>query len=74
MNMKTYLVNLYEVKNGVWSLYTSYAIYGDKLSDEIHSIVSRGFRLTISNFFVKTFTFEGCVEHLAYSIVELPKL
>ena len=74
MNMKTYLVNQYEVKNGVWSLHTSYAINGDKLAAEIQSIESRGFRLTISNIFVKTFTFDDCVEHLAYSFVELPNL
>lgn len=72
--MNTYLVNQYEVKNGVWTLHTSYSINGDKLADEIQSIFSRGFRCTFSNVFAKTFTFDDCVEHLAYSFVELPNL
>ena len=72
--MNTYLVNQYEVKNGVWTLNTSYAINGDHLSDEISSISSRGFRLTTSNVYVKTFDYGDCVEHLAYSFVELPNL
>lgn len=73
--MKEYLFNLYVVEDSSWIYRLSYRVGIDKLADEIRSIESRGFRLTLSNIFVKTFTSSNDEKvYYAYSVVELPIL
>lgn len=72
--MKKYSFIYYVVENDVWKLRSSHVVEFDKLSDEIHGIESRGFRLTLSNIFVKTFTSDADTMHFAYVVIELPNL
>lgn len=72
--MTKYSFIYYVVENDVWKFRSSYVVEADKLADEIHGIESRGFRLTLSNIFVKTFTSDVDTMHLAYAVIELPNL
>lgn len=72
--MNKYSFIFYEVENAIWKFRSSHVVEADKLSDEIHRIESLGFRLTLSNIFVKTFTSDVDSMHLAYAVVELPNL
>lgn len=72
--MKKYSFIYYVVENDVWKFRSSHVVEADKLSDEIHGIESRGFRLTQSNIFVKTFTSDFDSMHLVYAVIELPNL
>lgn len=72
--MKKYIVNFYEVEEDAWNLRNYFTIDGSELAKTINGIESRGFRLTISNFFVKTFVCDSENVHFAYAFVEIPIL
>lgn len=74
MNMKKYLVTSYVVENDVWNQYSSRIINSSNLKEEIDKIESFGYRLVMSNIFVKTFTCDDGKSYLACSFVELPNL
>lgn len=72
--MKKFIVNFYEVEDGGWTLRNYFTIDSSELSKTVEGIESRGFRLTISNIFVKTFVCDTENLYFAYAIVEIPIL
>nr|DAH63064.1 MAG TPA: hypothetical protein [Microviridae sp.] len=72
MNMKKYIVNFYEVEEDSWNLRNYFTIDGSELAKTIQGIESRGFRLSMSNIFVKTFTSDIDQMHMCYVIIEIP--
>lgn len=72
--MNKFIVNFYEVEEGGWTLRNYFTIDSTELSKTVERIESRGFRLTMSNVFVKTFVCDSENLHFAYSIVEIPNL
>lgn len=73
--MNKYLINFYEVEEGSWNFRSCFTIDSIDLAKRIQFIESLGFRQSMSNFFVKTFTSSNDEKsYHVYSIVELPKL
>lgn len=73
LNMKKYLVTSYLVENGSWQSQGSYSIDSEEFAKSVHYLECCGFRVSMSNIFVKTFISDSN-KHLAYSIVECPNL
>ena len=73
--MKKYLINFYVVEEDAWNLRNYFTVDASELAKSIRGIESRGFRLTFSNIFVKTFTSSDDDKlYFAYTVVELPNL
>ena len=70
--MKKYIVNFYVVEEDAWNLRNYFTIDSSELAKTIQGIESRGFRLTMSNIFVKTFTSDIDQMHMCYAIIEIP--
>lgn len=71
--MKKYLFSFYLVEEDAWNLRNYFTVDESELAKTIRSIESRGYRLTLSNVFLKRFTsLDDDVCYLAYSVVELP--
>lgn len=70
--MKKYIVNFYGVVEGGWKLLNYFTIDESEVLSTVKGIESRGFRLTTSNIFVKTFTSDFDEMHLCYAFIEIP--
>lgn len=70
--MKKYIVNFYEVEEDAWNLRNYFTLDASNLAEFLRGVESRGFRLSMSNIFVKTFTSDFDELHLAYAIIEIP--
>lgn len=73
MNMKKYLVTCYVVENGFWFTQGCYTLNSSEFVECVRTLEKSGFSVSMSNIFVRTYTSDSN-KHLAYSIVECPKL
>ena len=70
-----FLINFYEVEDDAWKCISSRVVEGEYYDEEIYRITSCGYRLTVPNIYVKTFTSEYDDKlYLAYVVNALPNL